>query len=798
MKLIWYELRKIISAKAFVGITCLCICTSLLYQLSETLPNRKLDKYNGMRGSCWERVIDKIDTMTDEQKVNWLTTEALYYGYMAYVEVDYQGLDGLIEEFKEIYPEVDLEGRIAQKGGNISDTMSYLNMHKLCNNLMERIKYIDSYPSFLESIQQKADELEDISLFADIEGFGSKNVIKTANAYAKLNGIELDYDFSAALYMGSNTTLVDMMILFVVILIGWQVFCKEREKGLFLMLRTAKEGRLSLILAKIIAFFIAVSATALVMYGSQFVLGFIFYGVGNLNAALQSLSEYRNCALKVTIGEYVILFLALKALAAAVLGSIAMLFMVRLKAFVPAVCVYFALLTAEYALYSIVDTLSAWNWLRYVNLFAILDADETFTVYRNLNLFSNPVWTESAKLLLCVSLVIVSSVISALSFCAESLGAGIRSKKRVRGFELFKLGRHASLFTHEGFKLYVLSGMIIFALLAVFVSCKMSEGIVEYTGIAKIQSYRYYIELLEGVYTDEKEEFIKNENELMQMIDEEARLKQEQLEKGELSQEDYDSWYQKRQQIITMRSEGFSLILEQQQCIQQSMQKGKAGFADRYQLEYLFQDDDNQVIFTCVLLTAIIIGVSGLFGIENRNGMEPLLNSTLSGRRRVWSSKLMQAVIGMTIIFLVIYIPYYTKIWMDMSRVDADLLLNCVPDYRSFEPSLSIRQSFAIMVILKYITAIAAVLITAAAARLIKNQALSSVLCFILLLGPCILYLWDVDLSSYSFLFGFLPELVFRSGELKAGLLRFVCIALIGVLCIWISITGGLRQELRK
>lgn len=103
---------------------------------------------------------------------------------------------------------------------------------------------------------------------------------------------------------------------------------------------------------------------------------------------------------------------------------------------------------------------------------------------------------------------------------------------------------------------------------------------------------------------------------------------------------------EKRQQLIEMRSRGFYKILAQEQVIKNAKENGfeNAGFVDQYKLSYLFKDENNQMFLACVLLSALILGVSGLFGIEERNGMMVLLQSTKKGRQPLQRRKLLQTI----------------------------------------------------------------------------------------------------------------------------------------------------------
>ena len=190
-----------------------------------------------------------------------------------------------------------------------------------------------------------------------------------------------------------------------------------------------------------------------------------------------------------------------------------------------------------------------------------------------------------------------------------------------------------------------------------------------------------------------------------------------------------------------------------------------AVYVDQYKLSYLFKDENNQMFLACVLLSALILGVSGLFGIEERNGMMVLLQSTKKGRQPLQRRKLLQTILCATVLYVILYVPYYAAIWRDLSEVDASLVLNGVPGYQKLPVPLSIRQAFVVMFVLRYLTAVICSIITAAVTSAVKKQALGSVICFLLFLGPCILYLWKVNLSGVSVVGGLLPQLTFQNGQ---------------------------------
>lgn len=132
-----------------------------------------------------------------------------------------------------------------------------------------------------------------------------------------------------------------------------------------------------------------------------------------------------------------------------VFGSLIVFFMIAWKRFVPAVCTYFGVALIEYALYTTVNSLSKWNWFRYVNLFSVLDASQPFTVYWNLNLFSYPIWAEFAKMVLCIATIFLCMVLSILIYCREREGKRVHGIASGRQIAVCSFGgKHVSIFLH--------------------------------------------------------------------------------------------------------------------------------------------------------------------------------------------------------------------------------------------------------------------------------------------------------------------------------------------------------------
>ena len=190
LELFLYELRKTVASKALLAIIILCLGISIAYQWSETRSGGQYDQYSGLRGSFWSEELEKTKGTDRDKLKQYFEIEGWYHGLLA-AEENGQDIESSLMEFQELYPDVDMEARL-QQSEEVPEEMSHLTMHKFYNNIVSRLTYQESYPQFRESIQQKADELEDLALFSDISGYSSRNIIQTAEAYKKLGDLTLE------------------------------------------------------------------------------------------------------------------------------------------------------------------------------------------------------------------------------------------------------------------------------------------------------------------------------------------------------------------------------------------------------------------------------------------------------------------------------------------------------------------------------------------------------------------------------------------------------------------------------
>ena len=88
------------------------------------------------------------------------------------------------------------------------------------NNLLTQTDYLTGYDGWLDNIQKSKENLLTFSIFNDPNSFSGRNIIKTAEEFEKLEGVELTLGADGAVDAFMTFRLTDYFLLVVLLLIG--------------------------------------------------------------------------------------------------------------------------------------------------------------------------------------------------------------------------------------------------------------------------------------------------------------------------------------------------------------------------------------------------------------------------------------------------------------------------------------------------------------------------------------------------------------------------------------------------
>lgn len=798
MKIQIFELQKTLQVRVFGWLVLACIVGNFLYHWYACDTQSLL-----YPTELWEETAESVDGMEPEEAYHALKREANWYSYLA-CRRNY-GAGSRAEQnwyqvfLAEPYPDEDWEGRLEEyleqeEAGLAMDADEEDDVYLVYQLLATRYRYAYyEYGEYLRTVEEQAERMSRLSVFTEEDSFADANREKTAQVYQALQNLDLGTDYSPAIEQGTDNLPADGLLAVLTAALAWIVWRKERDEGAYRLLRATRRGRRELAGGKLIAYLFVLFLLCCGLYGGQLLAVTIRYGLGDLGIPLQSIQTFRNCAWKVTIGEYLCCFAGIKLAAGWLFGSLCMALMSTRRHFGVSVVCILAAAAAESILWQQIDNLSSWNYLKFVNLYAVQDAQSWFSVYYNLNFFTHPVTTVAGMLALIP--VGFAAGIWVVFRQLMYTGKGLRHMRRTGRIRLpLQLqqisGRLAlqcpqgrtSLFRQEGYKLYSLSGMLFLLVTVTAGGLYYADGIHEYTGTDKTQAYRYYLTQVGGAYTQEVVDYLDEQERYLAMEDDEPLEMAQKLTDGSITQDDYDNWLLQRTAVIISRSEGFARVREQEQTVAEAQERwGGAGLVDTDQIAWLFERDTRQLVMALVYLTAMLLGISGLEGMEYGTGMRSLNRTTVRGRRVLKHSKQMHIVLASLLLYALLYAPYYYEIWEDLTRVDTGLLLQGIPGYTNFPVPITIAGAFFLVIAVRCVILVSCCLAAGGIVRLVRNGAMGCFAGGAVLLLPLILCLWGLPVSVWNLGGSVLPELALRTAHPETYLLNWACVIACGI-----------------
>ena len=247
--------------------------------------------------------------------------------------------------------------------------------------------YISGYPEFLRSVQDNADNYNTIAALSG--GFSAENIRKTAQDYAALDGVQPVWGENKGFVLLSGYLTGDIVIIAVTLLVAAS-FTEERKKGLVTLIRSTKNGRRLLSVQRTGIIVITALLTSILIHSVCFAAAQFTCGDMSVIRPIQSVPEFSLCPFRITILDYLVYSVLMKALAAAACGLLLYLISAVMESAIAFAVCGIAIVT-EYLLYGAILPTDRLAGLKFCNIAAVLRTDVFFSEYCNLNIFGKAV-----------------------------------------------------------------------------------------------------------------------------------------------------------------------------------------------------------------------------------------------------------------------------------------------------------------------------------------------------------------------------------------------------------------------
>lgn len=748
MKLSYYEMCKVVCKKNFLVVFALCFVINifLVYYLQDTKENADFitysDEYNRL-----VNIYGSMAILEAEEKINSELKAFQIFNEMqsfAYAETDDEMQvceDSLLSYKKEFPKEYKKAEEMNESGSN--DTRKYVFLY----NILSQIQYIKSYPDFIGEMKMRADYQSSVSVFGDADSFSYKNLYKTADDFAHLKNVELVIGNDKAVVETSHNIITDIFIIGIVFLVCVYLFSFERDKGLLCLVKSSKFGRLKTITSKLIVLFILSFFIVTIFSASNYIEHSAIYGWDNLSRNIQSIQSFRNCIFDITIGKFLLIFIIVKAVGVMVIAEIFAFVFSAFKSSGIMYIVSICIVLAEFLLYNFISPDSIFNYFKYINIFYILDIRKYIGEYLNLNIFSNPVNAFYLVLIIMIAVIFIASVLTSLIFSKRNIVSknGIFTKvleKIKRKF--LKINGSTSVFLSEIYKFLVVNKMVVFLIILIAYGIYNSNGTVRYSYINPSDAeYKLYMEQLEGDITSDKVDFINNEQEYFDQLNERI----DEINSDEtISDNAKLALSNSINNIIKTKGEAFERVKAQ---YERNKDLREPRFIDEIIYDVFVSSDIREWRNLIFFITSLIICLQVVFTIEYKTGMINLIRATKKGKLNLAVKKIIVSFVCMLIVFAALYLPYYIRFISTYGAGSFNTSLRCL-----YDGSLSVHTILTSVILSQlgyFCIGIFAVSVINFVSVRFKNNLLSMIVSSIILLIP-IASVYSVEYMRFGYL----------------------------------------------
>lgn len=609
----------------------------------------------------------------------------------------------------------------------------------LYKTIYEEISLLTDYEDYLREIDVKSQQMTKTNLFAEKDTFSYRNIAKTPTDFSNLKNIQLTVSPSLGIEMATNFPVTDVLAVLIALTSVMTLISREKEQGVLSLMHTTPNGRMKLGFCKLFACMLIGAISVVILYGTNLLIAHHLYGLGDLNRYIQSVASMNGSCLKISVGTYLILFMLSKILALWVVTSLICLISAILRS--TAKCFGFTVLVLGtfFSLFRFISADSVFSVFKYINPIAFFQTFDLYAVYQNRNIFGQPVLALNVFLIGAICIFIATATLSITLFAKMNVIP--LSKKRLLSFNMFK-GRHTNLFAHECYKSLIGCKMIFVLLGILAVRIALKEPLVVYMTPDEIY-YSQYIQSVEGVYTEEKEEYI---------LTEQQRLNELQFDYiNELQNSDGST-----NMLIIIK---YQKLLAPKNAVDKLSEhtaylktKPDSAFIDDRGLKELTGEDrSNQTpIYLALVVTVFVIFcMSEMFGVEYRTQMNNLIETSY-GKRKHILFKLLIALLLVICVYLAVYLPYYNQMFDAYGTNGLNAPAYSMEHLSNY--SISINAYFLIKNIIRLFGFIVQMFTIYLLSRKVRNNVVTVLLGCLFFVVPLLLMLLGLDGSRFILL----------------------------------------------
>ncbi len=640
-----YEFHKVLSQKKLVlfllGLIVVNLISFAYYEnMNVTVPLHAYSQFN-----------QDIQSISNSKRYDYIEKEYEKYNAFLLIEqisqlsIHQEENQYMINDIQNDYPYIEQYKDEYQHGYTLKYASSLESEVHFLESIKDEWNALYQYPQYLENIENKAQTIQNISIFQQED---NSNVIKTAKDYQALKNVTITYELEKGVKDAISFPLTSYFLLIGIFVVSSFLIIEEKDKRLFLLIKTTLKGQYQTILAKCMVIIVIVAVMSLLMILSQLWYMHIHIGLGDLTRSIQSLRSYLYSSFQWNVIELIVGIVCLKYFTICCIGLLMMLLMIVFQHKIYVMMIVMGIGVIEFILSLVISPLSSLYLWKYINFISFMQPEIFFQIYKNvllgnqLILLQNIAWIVISVLLMMLFIMCIVIYIYQKEYQIPSFYL-IFQRERHISLSLFKQEIYKCLWVQKVFFLIIISSMILgYQYMSLTIPQEMD-----------IIVYQGYMEVLNGKLTKEKEIYIEKEKQRYEDLHQKLEDFIQQEKEGKISQIQRINMSESIEQQI-MYEHVFNQIIEQYQIIQENP---SMDFVFSYPYEQMFFETKWTFIPILLLLFISILSTSSIITYEYQNQCYSLMKTTQHGHHKTITYKLLLSVGLVIILFIITQLP---------------------------------------------------------------------------------------------------------------------------------------------
>lgn len=645
-----------------------------------------------------------------------------------------------LKDYSGLYREIssdsqdDILAKI-EEGKKMADTFGETNLY---DRVYREVKECITYDDYLNSIEEKSENIAILDRFVDDGGYAVRNAEKTSRVYSKLKGTELNVEDPMGMLNITDNKITDYIAIVMIFVIAINLVFYEKSEKQFYLLRTTQNGRKKLMAAKILAMFLSVLFIVISLYGINAVLSRCLYASIDYGSPIQSVYLYHNSPFYLTIGEFMGIYFGVKILGCILLGIIFMLICAIFNHIIFVFAVSVLTVLVEIICFIKIPGTHFLVFLKYINIMSGVNTGRMFSDYVNLNMAGNPVNA-------CVLYWILWLILTAASIFVIIKYLESPHEKRVISFKkigLFKgFERHTSLFLHECYKMFIPGRVFMVLILScLFVIWWNPAEKIQFDTIDEVY-YKEYLDRFYGPLDSENNKRINREKEVFNQL--QANISAD-IMKGKSG--NYISIKYKDE---LTRQDAFDMVTEHIEYLE-SVEGGWLFYEKGYDILTDNNHFKNRDISQAFIYVIILIATTyGIYGIDFGNSEIHLLRTTYRGRRNLKNVKGILGSLCTLVSFVLIYIVHMLNVFSAYGTLGLFSPAASMEHLSRIPQNISVLQYLLIIMIMRLCGGLIVTKTVFGLFRHFKNGITVIILSIVIFIMPLILAALNVPNAQY-------------------------------------------------